>query len=332
MISVAVQSFGKEYELRRATFALLSLFAHTTIPHSALRVFLFTDNPDYFKQYLSELPVEYILLTQEKIKSMRGDIDFLHRMKIALIEETLQQGAGDLLYFDSDTFFIADPKDLLRQLSADRSFMHVHEYKFEEMSFFPLPGGASFHRYLDLIRSQEFRLADGTDFRINPAMSSWNAGVMMLHRSHRRFIPDVYALTDQTYPPTENHASEQYAFSVVLQSRTMLTACDEVVFHYWYRVKKQIMDEFLTYHFDENFATASMPQKLRQVHEWTRLLPDHFDRHVLTLRDNAIQKLNENAYREGYAWAARALMKAPLSDTRFIRDVLYHVKRQAKGE
>lgn len=331
MVNLAVQSFGKEYELKRATLAILSFFAHTSIAKEETQVFMFTDKPEYFKDYLNGLPVKYMLLTPEKVKQMRGKINFLHRMKIALIEESFLNSEGDLLYFDSDTFFIADPRPLMNILSPELSFMHVHEYHFEEMKNFPLPGGATFQAYLKHIEQNSFKLDDGSDFSISPKLSSWNAGVMMLHRAHAKFLPDVYALTEQTYPQTQNHASEQYAFSILLETRTKLQTCDSVIYHYWYRIKKQIIDEFLNEKLNEAFAKKALVEKISIVKKWTEELPAFFEKHILTLRDNAVQKLNENKYGEGYAWAAKAIFKAPLSDKTFLKDVLYHLKRQVKG-
>jgi hypothetical protein len=220
---------------------------------------------------------------------------------------------------------------LMKKLSPDLSFMHVHEYPFEEMKNFPLPGGATFQAYLKHIENNSFKLADGSDFKISPKLSSWNAGVMMLHREHANFLPDVYALTEQTYPQTQNHASEQYAFSILLETRTKLHTCDSVIYHYWYRIKKQIVDEFLNENLNNVFAKKSLEEKITIVKKWTKELPSHFEKHVLTLKDNAVQRLNENKFGEGYAWAAKAIFKAPFSDKTFIKDVLYHFKRQMKG-
>ena len=331
MVNLVVQSFGKEYELKRATLAILSFFAHTSIDKMDAQVFLFTDKPEYFKEYLQGLPVKFMLLTPQKVKLMRGKIDFLHRMKIALIEESFLNSEGDLLYFDSDAFFIADPMPLMKKLSPEMSFMHLHEYHFEEMKNFPLPGGATFQAYLKHIEQNSFKLTDGSDFTISPKLSSWNAGVMMLHRTHAIYLPDVYALTEQTYPQTKNHASEQYAFSIVLETRTKLQTCDTVIYHYWYRIKKQIIDEFLKEQFNDGFSKKLLDEKIAIVKKWTEELPKVFENHVLTLRDNAVQKLNENKYGEGYVWAAKAIFKAPLSDGKFIKDVIYHLKRQLKG-
>lgn len=323
---LVLQSFGRENEYKRAILTILSYFAHVPAPFRNSKALLFTDNPAYFEPYFGNLPVEFVLLTPEKIRTMRGKIDFLHRMKIAMIEEAFDRCEGPLLYADSDTFFLSDPTALMRSLSPEKSYMHLREYAFNYLKTLRMPAAATFHEFVELIETTTFQLADGSPFKVTTDMYSWNAGVMMFHASHRRFIPDVYALTEQFYPPTRNHASEQYAFSLMLQTQTELQACEPVIYHYWYRIKKQIADVFL----DEQLPALkekSLEERIATVREWTRRIPQLFEEHEFALRDNAVQAFNENKFGEGYRWTLRALSKAPFSDKTFVKDVMYHTKR-----
>jgi hypothetical protein len=331
MSVLVLQSFGRENEYKRAILTILSYFAYVPTPYSNSKALLFTDNPNYFGPYLSDLPVEYVLLTPEKIRTMRGEIDFLHRMKIAMIEEAFERSEGPLLYADSDTFFLSDPSSLMRSLSPEKSYMHLREYSFDYLKTLKMPAAATFHEFVELIETTTFRLADGSAFNVTADMFSWNAGVMLFHPSHRRFIPDVYALTEQFYPATRNHASEQYAFSLVLQTHTDLQACEPVIYHYWYRIKKQIADVFL----DKQLSALKeldLERKLGIVRGWTKQIPLLFEEHEIALRDNAVQAFNENRFSEGYRWTFRALTKSPISDKVFVKDVLYHTKRWLRSK
>ena len=49
------------------------------------------------------------------------------------------------------------------------------------------------------------------------------------------------------------------------------------------------------------------------------------------IRDNAIQAFSENKFSEGYKWAIKALIKKPLTSGPFLKDTLYHLKRQLTG-
>ena len=328
--NLAVQSFGREYEYRRAILTVLSFYVYTSAPVMQTRVILFTDRPEYFKPFFGGLPIEYVLLTEDKIKKMRGGINFLHRMKIALIEEALEKTEDALIYTDSDSFFIGDPLPLVKQLSPKKSFIHLWEYEMESMREAELPAGQTARAFVRLIESSVFELADGSEVRYPLNSSSWNAGSMMLHPYHLQFIPDVYKLTDQFYPPTLSHASEQYAFSLILQQRTEIAPCDSVIYHYWYRTKKQIIDLFLAERLTANWAEKTLAQKLKEVKGWCKKMPDHFTHHVLTIKDNAIQLFNKHQYLNGYKYALKAVCKNPL-DVHFLRDVLYHTKKGLKA-
>lgn len=324
--TLVLQSFGRENEYKRAILTVFSFYAYVSNTGTN-KVLLFTDNPGYFDEYFTGLPVEYVLLTPEKIKVMRGEIDFLHRMKIALIEEAFSLAEGNLIYADSDTFFIADPTEVSRQLTPEKSFMHVWEYQFKIMKDWGLPAGETFQAFYRLITSQSFMLSKGERIDVTPEMSSWNAGVMMFHPEHAKYIADVYTLTDQFYPPTLNHASEQYAFSVVLQTNTDLQRCYEVNYHYWNRVQKQVVDLFLAEKLTADWSRQTLQQKITIVKEWTRILPTHLQQHILIVQDKAIQAFNQNRFGRGYQFAAKSILKKPF-DQRFLKDVLYHTKRR----
>lgn len=325
---LVIQSYGNEREYKRAIFCILSYYAHSTA--EGVRIFLFTDAPDYFKNYLAELPIQYFLLTPEKIRSIRGEIDFLHRMKIAMIEEAFEKSGEDILYADSDTFFINDPSPLMKEVSPHVSFMHKHEYVFSTLKDMPVPAGEPFQAFYRLIRDNTFTNCNGTLIRISTDLSSWNAGVIFLHKEQKVLLDQVYNLTDQFYVPTLNHASEQYAFSVILQTMTTLKPCDSVIYHYWYRVKKTIVDEALSVEFGDRFLKKTRPERLTQIKKMTGLFPTLLESHILTLRDNAVQSFHENQFYKGYTFALRALLKNP-RDAKFIADVLYHTKRLILG-
>jgi hypothetical protein len=327
-MNLVVQTFGSENEYRRAVLTVLSFFAHVSEPKERTTVFLFTDRPEYFENYLGGMPVHYVLLTDEKIRGMRGSIDFLHRMKIAVIEEAFLLANGNILYADSDTFFINDPAPLMNNLAGNTCYMHLHEYQFGTLKNRQLPAGKTFHNFLEILTSTTFQLANGRAIKFTPQHSSWNAGVMMLHFSQSHYIPDVYALTNQFYPLTQNHASEQYAFSLMLQEHVTIYPCDSVIYHYWYRVKKQIMDAFLVKRMDAKWSQADINKKLEDIKEWTNLMPAYFEEHVWTIKDNAIQAFNVNNYKQAYKWAIKAMMKRALfSDKAFLKHLAYHTKR-----
>ncbi len=329
MVVLVLQSFGNENEYTRAIFAIWSFYANTAKPVNATETILYTDKPNYFTAYLNELPVKFVELSPDRIKEMRGEIDFIHRMKIALIEETFQTTNASLLYVDSDTFFISDLYALTDEINPENSFMHKKEYEFISLEKMRLPAAIPFHAFLNLILKQSFTITNGITIKVPERQSSWNAGAMMLHQSHAKLIPDVYSLTDQFYRATQNHASEQYAFSILLQDHTKVRPLEKYIYHYWYRVEKKIADQFLA-KINASWAKLTKEQKLIDAKKWTKVLPAHFAQHKLMLRDRSIQAFNENQFKIGYLYAVKALTKSPF-DLKFIRDILYHTRRSIFG-
>jgi hypothetical protein len=326
-IHLVLQSYGNENEYRRAVFAIWSYFACSTSDEH--EVTLFTDNPKFFELFLQGLPIRYITLTKAKIAEMRGSIDFVHRVKIAVIQEAFAISQTPMLYIDSDTFFISDPVPYMRHLSPALAFMHEFEYRFKEMEKFPLPAGATFLRYYKHIMSRTFRLPGGEEVKFSPEQVSWNAGVILLDPSHAAHLDDVLALTDQTYPGTENHGCEQYAFSFVLERHGAVEPCYDMVYHYWPKVKKNIADKFLLEKISAEWSLLNEREKLFAVKEWIKVFPGVFEEDVLMYQNRSILHFNDNEFREGYQNAWKALRKRPF-DVHFSRDVFYHVLRSIK--
>lgn len=325
-MALVIQSFGKESEYKRAILTIVSYHAWSK-PEDTHRTILFTDNPAYFEIWLAGFSIQYVLLTPEKIAFMRGDVDFLHRMKIAIIEEAFHLTGEHLLYADSDTFFLADPHPLMASVSPGHARMHTAEYPFADL----LKMNDVFRAFGEMLLQGTFKKTDGSSFRISSDQFSWNAGVMMLHASHKNLLPDVYELTHQFYTAVKHHASEQFAFSVILQNEVALLPCETVIYHYWYRVKKNIMDDLLARELVNSWCDLPVEQKLYHIRKLTTMLPAYFDNHVLLLRDQAIQLFHENLFRQGYGFAFRALLKDPFN-LKFCRDLLYHTRRLLFGK
>ena len=325
-VTIVAMSFGGQHEYIRSVFSLWSLYAHLSMQWKKTPTLLFTDKPQFFEKYLAGLPVTCVMLSPVRIKEMRGEIDFVHRMKICAIEQAFHSTGGNLFYIDGDTFFTADCARLFTEVSQTVSFMHTPEYTFHQLRDLPLPAGLPFHSVVEYIERNELIMANGSTCRFSSSLWSWNAGAIVLHRSHETCLQDVFKITDQLYGATRNHASEQYAFSLVLQTRTQLRRCDQYIFHYWPRIKKRIADIFLSRHLNEAWLNASQDSKIAAIARWTSILPHHFDNHQLTWRDNAIQAFNEGRSREGNLWAIKSLMKNPFC-VEFLKDFIYHNKR-----
>jgi hypothetical protein len=154
---------------------------------------------------------------------------------------------------------------------------------------------------------------------------------MIFHPFHVRFIKDVYTLTEQFYPPTLNHASEQYAFSVMLQKNTQILPSEQYIYHYWYRVEKTIMDIFLNTFLSDKFFQLNFNDRISQTKNTVKTLTQYLHQHLLMYQDNAIQAFNTEDYKNGYKYTFKSLLIKPI-DMQFTKDVLYHTKKILKGQ
>jgi hypothetical protein len=330
-LKLVIQSYGNETEYRRAIFLIYSFLAHNSGALVISGIVIFTDSPAYFSSYLIGVDkVSYQELSPSAITKMRGEINFIHRVKIAIIEEAIQKYDENILYTDTDAFFIGPIDLIVSGLQPGCSFMHKLEYNFDSVKEMPLPAGKTFRAFYNLVTQRNFNLSDGRLIKITPNMNSWNAGVIALRKNDRDKLKDVYRLTDEFYKGSENHASEQFAFSVILQTASNLRACDSTVYHYWYRVKKEIMDSWIIKNLTDEWFLGSLESRLTQVLKWTVELPYILDTHALTIQDHAIQSFNRDEFKQGYRWTVRALFRKPL-DFRFFSHVLYHTKRKLLG-
>jgi len=326
MTNLVILSYGRENEYRRAILAVLSYYAWLSEWDGLERVIVFTDNADFLRPYLAGLEVEYRILTPAKILSSREPTGYSHRLKAVVVDEAFQAYPGDnLLFIDSDTFIVADPRPLLTQISPTVNFMHVLEYPLQERS-----NGYESSQFLKLIEKETFVTSKGEE-RYQSSQFSWNSGVLGLSAAIADYMPDVFLLMDRFYTRSNWSISEQLAFALILQTRSQLLPSDSVVHHYWESSKKLAVDALLTTLLTPNFAELALSDKLHIVGPLTKRLPaeitSFLDTHPeINLREQAIFSLYMRDVKKGYLLAGKYLLNKP-TDTKFIKDVLYYTRR-----
>ena len=316
------QSFGRESEYRRAILAVLSFWAWYKGDEKVVTVIM-TDKPDYFRPFFSGIEVDYLLLTTDKIKVMRGDINFIHRMKIALIDEVYQKYPNsDLLYIDSDTFFTQEPSSLLNSITTGTSFMHLLEYEYADYKIFSQSGdGEDTHKDLvSLLNTSKFETSIG-EISLN-GLATWNAGVLGIASDVKNIIPDVYQLTDIFYKRAPMNGSEQAAFSFMLQKISTVKPAEKYVYHYWGIFKKIVLDAMLENYISKKLANASYADRMDKVKWLTKEIPI-----AIKINEDAFVHFNNDKFFKGFYLALKTL-KYSFFNTPIIKDVLFQVKRR----
>lgn len=217
------QAYGSPDILNEALLSILSYLRQ----QAGATVLVYTDNPAHFRAVLGEAArVEYVFIEPAQWQEWRGEIDFVHRVKIKVLQHAAAHYAGQLLYVDTDTVFLQSPADIFAALGRGERFMHVSEGRLGDGN----PLNRKINRALRRA-SPGPALAGGA---IGPATRMYNAGVLGLRSpADAPLLAEVLALTEQLYRLYPKHVMEQLAFSVVWARSGPVREAAPWVYHYW---------------------------------------------------------------------------------------------------
>ena len=220
------QAYGKVEILQQTLFSVVSLLSFLR-QHGDCGIVIYTDQKQYFVDVLGDLDlISYEPLTAEKIAVWKGQIQFVHRLKIEMLLDVAQKRDGRFIYLDGDTYFLSDPRNLFDQISNGQTLMHLPE---GQISLLRDPLSKKLRKFL---RRESFEIG-GKSYAISPDLIMWNAGVIGYASAHQPLLRRILELTDQTYTKYQKHVMEQMSVSEVLQKNGAVRRTDEVIFHYW---------------------------------------------------------------------------------------------------
>ncbi|MBB2148412.1 hypothetical protein [Pedobacter gandavensis] len=320
--NLVLLSYGRETEYRRAIFSILSFYSWSTSDLKGLRILIYTDHPQFFEPYLGHIPIEYVLLTEALRKEMLGALDFIHRIKVGVIDLTFKQYPNDhLLFIDSDTFFTEDPKMLWNGFKAGQSFMHTKEHTLEQgFQFFnAINMGKHPKDFLDYISNRDFTVKDKT-LRFDKNDYSWNSGVLGLHTSFSTVMPDVIKLSDEFYANSKWFVSEQLAFALILQKTTDIVPTEDFVAHYWGKRQKVMLDKFIAQLFSDSKNRLTEKEFIINLTlKMKRLLKDDL------ILEQAVLALAQRHWKYGLRKSLQVILRNPVK-VRAYKELLLAVK------
>jgi hypothetical protein len=225
---VVYQAYGQPYILKQNLFSIVSLLKMHTGLKSVHKILIYTDQPDYFKNYLGNNPIlQYENMSPERLAKWRGAINFVHRVKVEMLRDAAKLFPNEnLFYMDGDTYFLSDPESLFTEINDRQSIMHEAENVIETGKD---PLSKKVARFL---KKNVFEIK-GKSVKIPTSTTMWNAGVLGFTPA---FFPDldlVLEFTDQSYSRYQKHVMEQLAFSYFLSQKTDIIAARDVIHHYW---------------------------------------------------------------------------------------------------
>lgn len=205
----------------QARLSILSALRNGARPEA---IAVFTDDPSHY----SDLGVDLHPISPSDLRAFRGPMNFHHRVKIVAILRFAEADPSPIIYADSETYWLRDPRELEGRMADGTYVMERLEGVVSETCYPRL------HRFLG---TQKRRLEEaGFGFAALPR-SMYTAGVIGLPAQARRveLLREVLALTDDLtlHFPRQMEWLEQYAFSSVLAERAGLGTAEGFVNHYW---------------------------------------------------------------------------------------------------
>lgn len=250
-----------------------------------------------------------MLLTPAILEEMLDHTDFFHRRKVSVIGQTFNTYPKDnLLFIDSDAFFITNPSVMMNDFVPGESFMHKCEYDLEEgLATFASYGQPEFPTaFIQYITGRDF-IIGGTVEHFSQKDFSWNSGVLGITRDFAAYMPDVFKLTDAFYANSKWFISEQMAFALILQRRTKIKPAEQYVLHYWGKRQKVLLDRLinglLNSHSPAALANADFIRTISR--EWKKEVEANM------ILDQAVTALSHGSWFFGFKKCIQLLLKAP---------------------
>ncbi len=257
--SLIYQAYGIDEVMRQTQVSILSLLKVISDPE-ALDILVYTDNKKYFSDYFKSHPrVQIIEISKDQIKKWRGEIDFVHRVKIEILMDAAKRTEGPLYYSDGDTYFLKCPLKLLDEVNDRVSLMHVAESILEDAND-PLT-----KKIYKFTKKHHFHVGTNEAMAIGSSTTMWNAGFIGISHKNKDLLSQILQLTDQMHSLYQKHVMEQLAVSYILQMNGEIRPANQEILHYWDQKPDYQMeiDRFLRENPDSKSAVAKFDQFVR---------------------------------------------------------------------
>lgn len=225
---IVMQAYGSEDILNECVFALLTLSRHHTREElQQLSVCIYTDRPEYFRSFKDcWLKLSFKEVNAEILKRWKGDIDFVHRVKIEVLRDFSVAHVGQILYLDTDICFAESSSVLFEEISHEKLYMHIMEGPVHYSD------NVVFQKLSKFLKSRSISVK-GNPVPIPDNVAMWNAGVLGFHTRYAPLLDEVLAFTDEIHRQYPRHVVEQFAFSLYFQQTTSVLSAHTAIFHYW---------------------------------------------------------------------------------------------------
>ena len=163
------------------------------------------------------------ILSRNQVSEWLSGTNYLLILKPRMIQDFLEHHQGNVLFLDTDTFFMRDPADLFDAVGKGKLVMHLKENTITKRKSFR-----------ENVLPHTFRLTNGEEFRISRSTGMWNSGVIGISNRHAGLLEEVLFLIDQMWKIGRWHTVEQFALSYFFQREGKIIPADRYVMHYWF--------------------------------------------------------------------------------------------------
>lgn len=238
---IILQCYGYEAVFLECAYVLMSLSRlYKPEELTNTEIWIYTDKPEWFSRFYDcPLPLHFRKMDAAQIKQWRGEIDFVHRIKIELLLDFTETRTGNILYADTDMVFLQKLDNIWNGLALGELYMHMQEGRISDK------GNPLFRKLDTFLRSSNAIRSAGSPLY---DMYMWNAGILGFHTSHRELLQQALIYTDSEYPKFPKHIIEQFAFSVQFSSKGNIKSALPYALHYWnMKEMRPVIASFLKY-------------------------------------------------------------------------------------
>lgn len=223
-MKIVYQAYGRADIVQQVLLSIVSL--KSIAPQLPVTIEIYTDRKSDLEEFFGNEPnLKIIEFTPEQLTQWRGQIQFVHRVKLEILKLAAKSGDA-LVYLDGDTIFKLNPKDLFARISDGTSLMHIRESGLAEGR--------------DLLTRKIAKFVKGKSFKtqtellkIPPETEMWNAGVIGVSAANTKWFQAMIDMTDTLYAKYQKHVMEQLAVSYYLNRETSVIPAADVILHYW---------------------------------------------------------------------------------------------------
>ncbi len=240
---IVYQAYGSDDILNEALYSMLSFYKVHGLDQKDIQLVIYTDRPLHFESVLGKERVECRKIDASIIKKWRGDIDFVHRVKVeTLIDFTQSLKDENILYLDSDIYFTQKVHSIFDGIAQGQLYMHEYEGALNK-SKFPL-----ILKMGKFIKSHQAALKV-SGFEVPIDTKTWNAGVIGFNASKKYILNKVLCFTDGFYKMYPKHIAEQFGFSLYLGKEGNVLVASQELFHYWsFKEFRGVLKDFFEHH------------------------------------------------------------------------------------